>query len=96
LQQEDERAGAAVHDRDFGTRDVDVQVVDAEAGERRQDVLDRRDAGAAVLQRRRQPRVAHVPRVGGNGDRGREVDAMEDHARVGAAGRRTRSTRTPV
>ena len=43
LQQEDERPGAAVHDRDLGPGDVDVQVVDAEAGERRHEVLDGRD-----------------------------------------------------
>ena len=74
--------GAAVHDRDLGAGDVDVQVVDAEAGERRHQVLDGGDRRAVALQRRRQPRVADVPRVGRDGDRRLEIDAMEDDAGV--------------
>ena len=64
LQQEHERRGTAVHDRELGTGDVDVHVVDAEAGARRQHVLDGRDRHAVLLQRRREARVADVLRVG--------------------------------
>ena len=41
--------GAAVHDRNLRTGDVDVQVVDAESGERRHQVLDRGNRGAVLL-----------------------------------------------
>jgi hypothetical protein len=43
LDQEDEGSGAAVHDRHLGGAHIDVGVVDAEAGEGRQQVLDRGD-----------------------------------------------------
>ena len=87
LQQEHERAGAAVHDRQLGAGDVDVQVVDAEARERRHQVLDGRDARAVDLAasttaacRRRWRRCAGIA------DRPREIDAMEHDA--GVDGRR--------
>ncbi len=39
IDRRDERRGAAVHDRHFRTVDLDHRVVDAEAAQRRQDVL---------------------------------------------------------
>ena len=50
LQQEHERAGRAVHDRDFGGGQFDVGVVDAEAGERGQQVLDGLHLGRATAE----------------------------------------------
>ena len=48
LQQEHERAGRAVHDRHFGRGQVDIGVVDAQAGHGRQQVLDGLDLAAAA------------------------------------------------
>src|SRR3546814_7286468 len=45
-----ERAGRAVHDRHFGCGQVDVEVVDAQAGERRHQVFDRLHLGAVARQ----------------------------------------------
>ncbi len=78
LQQEDERPGTAIHDRDLGSGNVDVEVVDAKARERGHQVLDGGNAGTVMLQRRRQPRVADMQGVGGNGNGGRKVDPMKD------------------
>jgi hypothetical protein len=39
----DERGGAAVHDRHFAGVDLDVAVVDAEAAQSREQMLDRAD-----------------------------------------------------
>src|SRR5690606_15978369 len=46
LQQEHERAGRAVHDRHLGRGQLDIAVVDAEPGQRREQVLDRHDLAA--------------------------------------------------
>ena len=48
LQQEDKRPGAAVHDRHFGATDFDEGIVDTEAGEGRQQVLDGGDADVTL------------------------------------------------
>ncbi len=45
----DEGSRAAVHDRDFGTIDLDEDVVDTEAQERGHQVLDRRDGAALAV-----------------------------------------------
>jgi len=82
LQQEHERTGAAVHDRDLRTGDVDVQVVDAEARERAHQVLDGRDGRRAFPQRRRQPRVADLRGRRRDRDGRGEIRAMEDDARL--------------
>jgi hypothetical protein len=94
LQQKDERTRAAVHDRDFRARDVDVDVVDPESGERRHHVLDRGDRRAIVGERRREPRVA-MQRIGGDRDRPIEVYPMESVPALGAAERST-ARRAPV
>jgi hypothetical protein len=69
LQQEDEWARASIQNRQFGTGDVDVQVVDPQTRQRRHQVLHRRYLCAILFQRRGQPRVTDVARVGGNGCR---------------------------
>ena len=62
----DERRRAAVHDRRFGTVDLDDGVVDAEAAQRRHDVFDGGDARAAlvVAQNGREFGRGHVAGVG--------------------------------
>ena len=52
LQQEDERAGTAIHDRNLGPRHIDVQIIDSEACECRHQMLDGRDRCAVFLKRR--------------------------------------------
>ena len=76
LQQEHERTGAAVHDRQLGTGDVDVQVVDAHAGKRGHQVLDGRDRRAvparastkAACRRRWSPARGSSPASAGRRD----------------------------
>ena len=82
LQQEDEGRGAAVHDRDFGGAQVHVGVVDAEAGEGRHQVLDRRDLDVALDQGGAQHGLADLVGVGAHVHRGIQVDAAEDDAGV--------------
>ena len=50
LQQENERTGAAVHDRHFRRAQLDKGIVDSEPGERRQQMLDGRDPALALAQ----------------------------------------------
>src|SRR3982750_2896431 len=52
LQQKYERAGTAVHDRHLARGHIDVDVIDAESGERRHQMLDRRYAHAVSLKAR--------------------------------------------
>ena len=48
-----EDRGRAIHDRYFRTIDLDAQVVDAKAGDCRQQVLDDCDRGAMIVAERR-------------------------------------------
>ncbi|EEF93622.1 hypothetical protein CATMIT_01746, partial [Catenibacterium mitsuokai DSM 15897] len=50
LQQEHERAGRAVHDRHFRRGQLDIAIVDAQPGHRREQVLDGHDLAGAVGQ----------------------------------------------
>ena len=86
LNQVDPRRRAAVHDRHFGLVQLDADVVDVEAAERRQQVLDGLDgrrAGrepglqlrAAAQMRRRGPESPRRDPPGGNGCRSRPVRA---------------------
>jgi len=86
LQQVDERARAAVQDRNLGTGEVDIQIVDPEARQRRHQVLDRRNLRAAALERAAQPRVGDRARIGADVDRLCQVDAAEHDAGVGRRG----------
>src|SRR6185312_5497860 len=63
LQQEYERPGTAVHDRDFHGAQLDDGVVDAESCERRQQVLHGRHACIALAQSRAQGRLADILRT---------------------------------
>ena len=49
VQQVDKRIGAAVHDGDLGSVDIDVEVVDSEGGKRSLEVLDGRDPDAVLV-----------------------------------------------
>ncbi|MNT29283.1 hypothetical protein D3C72_1650150 [compost metagenome] len=83
LQQEHEGRGRPVEDRHFVGRDVDVEVVDAQARAGGHDVFDGLHLGAARGDGGRQARV--VDRFGGHADLDRlgQVDAAEHDARVG-------------
>ena len=60
-----EGGGAAVHDRHFARVDLDVAVVDAQAAQRRQQVLDGADGDARVVtQHGAQREVLDVARRG--------------------------------
>ena len=83
LQQEHERAGAAIHDGHFGRGQIDVGVVDAETGERGHEVLDGRDAHAVLLEARGEARVADRVRLSLDLHRVGEVDAAENDAGIG-------------
>jgi hypothetical protein len=65
-QQGDERLGAAVHGRDLGAVDVDLEIVDAEASRGGHQVLDRLHPGAVAADRRGVVRVDHALGRGGN------------------------------
>ncbi|SPA45666.1 conserved hypothetical protein [Cupriavidus taiwanensis] len=91
LQQEHERRRAAVHDRDFLGVDVDIEIVDAQAGAGGHQVLDGGNARASLLQHRRQARVADGRSGHGNLDGLGQVDASEDDA--GTRRRRTQRQR---
>ena len=86
LQQEHERTGAAVHDRHFGRGQVDIGVVDAQAGKRRQQVFDRRNAHAILDQRGRQAGVADIFAAGADFDRLGQIHTTEHDARIDRSG----------
>ena len=83
LQQEHERAGAAIHDGHFARRHVDVHIVDAQTRERRHQVLDRRYAHAVAFEARRQSGVADMIGIGLDIDRLRQIDAPKHDAGIG-------------
>src|SRR5690606_34842626 len=82
-----ELAGAAVEDRDFWAVDTDDRVVDLEAFEGREQVLDRGDAAEVLAQRGRELRVHHVLGAGGDFGAAFEVGPDKDDARVGPRGK---------
>jgi hypothetical protein len=82
LQQEHVGPRAAIHDRQLGTGDVDVEVVDAETGERRHQVLDRRHRRGAVIERGGKTRVADVAGDAGDRRAAGEIRAIKHNAVV--------------
>ena len=82
-QQVDERGRAAVHDGDFFGGQVDMQVVDAQAGQRRHEMLHRGNADIALLQHRRHARVAHAGGLRGQVHDLGQVDAVKHDPGVG-------------
>ncbi|GHB30923.1 hypothetical protein GCM10009038_32180 [Salinicola rhizosphaerae] len=86
LNQEHERAGAAIHDRYFRRAELDIGVIDAQPGKGRHQVLDRTDFGTAVGQRRAEVRVGHAGGVRRNLDDRIKIGTHEDDARVGRRG----------
>jgi hypothetical protein len=82
LQQKHEWTGASVHDRDLRSGKVDDHVVDAEPGEGRHQMLNRRHLDAVLHERGAEHRFAHELRIGRNVHRPVEIDAAEHDARV--------------
>ena len=83
LQQKHERTGAPVHDRDLGTRNVDVQVVDAQSGKRGHQMFYGRDPRSVLFQRRRQSGVTNIAGVGAYRHRLGQIGAVENNAGIG-------------
>jgi len=83
LQQENERTRAAIHDGNFGTTDLDECVVDAEAREGRQQMLDRRHAHLALDERGTEGGFADIAGTSRNVDGNGKIGSSEDDARVG-------------
>jgi hypothetical protein len=82
LQQVDEGGSRAVEDRHFLGRDVDVEVVQPQAGAGRHQVLHRTHLGVAHRQRGGQPGVGDGLRVHGDVHRLRQVNAAKHDAGV--------------
>ena len=83
LQEKHERRGAAIHDGDFGAVEVDMAIVDSQAGERGHQVLDRVDLGLALDQAGAQPRLAHQVGPRRHVGRRREVETAKDDPGIG-------------
>src|SRR5512143_377429 len=83
LQQEHEGRRGAVHDGNLGAGQIDQQVVDAEAGEGRHQVLDGRHLGGAGLEHRAQPGVGDQIRVGLDFGGRDEIHPPEHDAGIG-------------
>ena len=78
----DERRGAAVHDRHFRRIELDDDVVDAEADERREQVLDRVDLDGVACEAGRVIDAADVLHRGGHFE-ATEIAATESNAGIG-------------
>ena len=84
--QVDERRGAAVHHGQLGAVDLDPDVVDAQAVERAEQVLDRAHGGVTAAELRRERGRHDLARARRNLDRLPEVGAHEHDPRVRARG----------
>ena len=82
LQQENERSGTSIHDRHFGSRQIDNQVIDPESGQRRHQVFNRCDLDAILDECGAEHRLADQLRIGRNIDRLVEVDATKHDAGI--------------
>src|SRR5512137_379809 len=82
LQQENERPGAAIHDRYFAGAQLDDQVVDAEAREGGHEVLDGGDRTGVCREAGAERGLADVTGLRRNVDQLVEVRAAEDDARI--------------
>ena len=70
-----------------------MQVVNAQAGQRRHEMLHRGDADVALLQDGRHARIAHASGLRGQVDDFGQIDAVEHDARIGR--RRTQGELDP-
>jgi hypothetical protein len=95
LQQEHEGRGRAVHDRQFGGIDIDVDVVDAQAGQGRHQVLDGGDLDAVLFQAGGQARIADAEGSALRSTGGFRSTRRNTTPVSGCAGRRTSVTLTP-
>ena len=82
LQQEHEGAGGTVHDRHFGRRQFDVEIVDAQARQRGHQVLDGHRLGALAGQTGAEHGLGHQVGAGGDLDDGIQIDATEHDAGI--------------
>ncbi|KAG0751364.1 hypothetical protein G6F24_014390 [Rhizopus arrhizus] len=82
-QQINKRCRTAVHDGDFFGSEVDMQVVDSQAVQRRHEVFHRGDADIALLQDGRHARIAHASGLRGQVNDLRQVHAVKDNASIG-------------
>ena len=82
LQQEHERRGAAIHDRQFRRIDLDERIVDAESCKRRHQVFDRRNPHLPRRQRGRHRRIADVSDKSRNQHRRTHVYSTEYDSRI--------------
>ena len=82
LQQEHERARGAVHDRHFGGRQFHIDVVDAQPGQRRQQVFDGLDLGRAAGQAGAQRGLGDQLGLRGHFHHRVQIDAAEHDAGI--------------
>jgi hypothetical protein len=82
LQQKHKRRSRAVQDGHFFGRDIDIQVVDAQARASRHQMLNGMHLGAAARNRRRQPRVRHRLRRDHDIHRLRQIHPPKHNPRV--------------
>ncbi len=66
LNQKDERSRASIHDRHFSSTEIHERVVDAQSGQRRQQMFDGRDTHPALNQRGGQPGIPDAFRTSPN------------------------------
>jgi hypothetical protein len=95
LQQEDERRRRTVHDRQFRCVDIYIDVVDAQPGQCRHQVLDSRDLDPVPFQAGGQAGIADAERVGAQSTGGFRSTRRKTTPVSGWAGRRTSDTLTP-
>lgn len=80
LQQEHERAGGTIHDRQFGRRQLHDHVVHTQAGQCRHQVLHGLDLGAVAGQPRAQRGLGDQLGIGRNFNYWLQIDATEHDA----------------
>ncbi len=82
LNQEDKRAGAAVHDGHFRPIDFDMAVIDTQPRERRHQVFDGGDFIAVFDEGRRKLGFPHIKGMAGNFNRLRQINPVKDDAGI--------------
>ncbi|MNT05106.1 hypothetical protein D3C72_1397150 [compost metagenome] len=86
LQQKNKRGGRAIEDRDFLSRHIDVQIVDAQTGAGGHHMLHRMDAHIALAQGRCHAGVHHRVRIHRNIHRLGQIDTAKHDAGIGLRG----------
>jgi hypothetical protein len=83
LDQECKRAGAAVHDRHFRGTQINVEIIDAQTGQGRHQVLDGGDPDAILDHGGRQRGITDLVRIGLDFDDGSRSTRRKDDAGAG-------------